>query len=68
MLNLIIIGFLASAVAPFIYKPLKNYFGWIAASFPLYMFISFLSRYGEIADGNINLEVKKGEMIETPVS
>lgn len=53
MLNLIIIGFLASAVAPFIYKPLKNYFGWIAATFPLYMFISFLSMYREIADGNI---------------
>lgn len=53
MLNLIIIGFLASAVAPFIYKPLKNYFGWIAASFPLYMFISFLTRYREIADGHI---------------
>jgi len=53
LLNLIIIGFLASAVAPFIYKPLKNYFGWIAATFPLYMFISFLSMYREIADGNI---------------
>ncbi len=53
MLNLIIIGFLASTLAPFIYKPLKDYFGWIAATFPLYMFISFLSRYREIADGNI---------------
>lgn len=53
MLNLIIIGFLASAVAPFIYKPLKKYFGWIAASFPLYLFISFLSMYREVADGNI---------------
>lgn len=53
MLNLIIIGFLASAVAPFIYKPLKNYFGWIAASFPLYLFISFLSMYRQVADGNI---------------
>ncbi|HSL90210.1 MAG TPA: putative monovalent cation/H+ antiporter subunit A [Ignavibacteriaceae bacterium] len=53
MLNLIIIGFLASAVAPFIYKPLKKYFGWIAASFPLYLFLSFLSRYREVADGKI---------------
>jgi multicomponent Na+:H+ antiporter subunit A len=53
LLNLIIIGFLASAVAPFIYKPLKKYFGWIAASFPLYLFLSFLSRYREVADGKI---------------
>lgn len=53
MLNLILIGFAASAIAPFIYKPLKNYFGWIAASFPLYIFISFLSKYNQIADGNI---------------
>lgn len=53
MLNLIIIGFLASSAAPFIYKPLKKYFGWIAASFPLYLFINFLSYYREVADGNI---------------
>ncbi|MBS4033028.1 MAG: putative monovalent cation/H+ antiporter subunit A [Ignavibacterium sp.] len=53
MLNLILIGFLASAAAPFIYKPLKKYFGWIAASFPLYLFLSFLSMYREVADGNI---------------
>lgn len=53
MLNLIIIGFLASAAAPFLYKPLKKYFGWIAASFPLYLFISFLSMYREVADGKI---------------
>jgi multicomponent Na+:H+ antiporter subunit A len=53
LLNLIIIGFIASAAAPFIYKPLKKYFGWIAASFPLYLFISFLSMYREVADGNI---------------
>jgi multicomponent Na+:H+ antiporter subunit A len=53
LLNLIIIGFIASAAAPFLYKPLKKYFGWIAASFPLYLFISFLSMYREVADGNI---------------
>jgi len=53
LLNLILIGFLASAAAPFIYKPLKKYFGWIAASFPLYLFLSFLSMYREVADGNI---------------
>jgi multicomponent Na+:H+ antiporter subunit A len=53
MLNLIIIGFIASAFAPFIYKRTKEYFGWIAASFPLYMFISFLLKYNEIASGNV---------------
>ncbi len=53
LLNLIIIGFLASAIAPFIYKPLKNYFGWIAASFPLYMFISFFLKYDAVSSGNI---------------
>lgn len=53
MLNLIIIGFIASAIAPIIYKPLKNYFGWIAASFPLYMFISFFLKYDEISSGKI---------------
>ena len=53
MLNLLIIGFIASALAPFIYKRTKEYFGWIAASFPLYMFISFLLKYNEIASGNV---------------
>ncbi|MBE0570292.1 MAG: putative monovalent cation/H+ antiporter subunit A [Ignavibacteriaceae bacterium] len=53
MLTLILIGFAASAIAPLIYKPLKNYFGWIAASFPLYIFLSFLSKYNQIASGNI---------------
>lgn len=53
MLTLILIGFIASALAPLIYKPLKNYFGWIAASFPIFMFISFLSSYHEVANGNI---------------
>ncbi|MBT8379398.1 MAG: putative monovalent cation/H+ antiporter subunit A [Ignavibacteria bacterium] len=53
MLNLIIIGFFASAFAPLIYKRTKKYFGWIAASFPLYMFISFILKYNEIASGKI---------------
>jgi len=53
MLTLILIGFFASSLAPLIYKPLKNYFGWIAASFPIFMFISFLSSYHEVANGNI---------------
>jgi multicomponent Na+:H+ antiporter subunit A len=57
MLNLLIIGFIASAIAPLIYKPLKNYFGWIAASFPLYMFISFFLKYDEISSGKIIREV-----------
>jgi multicomponent Na+:H+ antiporter subunit A len=52
MLTLILIGFFASSLAPLIYKPLKNYFGWIAASFPIFMFISFLSSYYEVANGN----------------
>jgi len=53
MLNLLIIGFAASALAPFIYKRTKNYFGWIAASFPVYMFINFILRYNDIASGQI---------------
>jgi len=53
MLNLLIIGFIASALAPFIYKRTKNYFGWIAASFPLYMFISFFLKYNDIVSGNV---------------
>ncbi len=53
MLNLLIIGFIASALAPFIYKRTKDYFGWIAASFPLYMFISFFLKYNEIVSGNV---------------
>lgn len=53
MLNLIIIGFIASAAAPFIYKRTKEYFGWIAVTFPLYMFISFLMMYNQIAGGEI---------------
>jgi multicomponent Na+:H+ antiporter subunit A len=53
MFLLILIGFIASASAPLIYKPLKNYFGWIAASFPIFMFISFLSKYHQVANGNV---------------
>jgi multicomponent Na+:H+ antiporter subunit A len=53
MLNLLIISFVASALAPFIYKRSREYFGWIAASFPLYMFINFFLKYNEIASGNI---------------
>ncbi len=53
MLNLILIGFIASASAAFIYKPFRNYFGWIAASFPIFMFISFISRYHEVTNGKL---------------
>lgn len=53
MLYLLIIGFIASFSAAFIYKPFKNYFGWIAASFPLFMFLSFISRYQQVANGEI---------------
>ncbi len=53
MLYIIIIGFLASISAAFIYKPFKNYFGWIAASFPLYIFLNFISKYHQIANGGI---------------
>jgi len=59
MLNLIIIGFFASFLAAFIYKPLKNYFGWIAVTFPLYMFISFMSKYQDIAAGKVILETNE---------
>ena len=53
MLNLLIIGFIASALAPIIYIRTKDYFGWIAASFPLYMFISFFLKYNEIVSGKV---------------
>ncbi|MFN3694307.1 MAG: proton-conducting transporter membrane subunit, partial [Ignavibacterium sp.] len=53
MLYLLIIGFIASFSAAFIYKPFKNYFGWIAASFPLFMFLSFISRYQQVVNGEI---------------
>ncbi len=53
MLNLILIGFLASAAAPFIHKRTREYFGWIAVTFPLYMFISFLMMYNQIAGGEV---------------
>lgn len=53
MLNLLLIGLIVFAVAPIFYKPLKNYFGWIAAAFPLYLFFNFLSMYRKVADGHI---------------
>lgn len=53
MLTLILIGFIASASAAFIYRPLKNYFGWVAASLPIYIFIKYGAKYHEIASGNV---------------
>ena len=53
MLILILLGFAAPIVAPFIYKRTKGYFGWIAASFPLFMFIYFLLQYNQIASGSL---------------
>lgn len=52
MLKLLFIGFAASMFAPFLYRRTKDYFGWIAASFPLYLFISFLLYYPDVAYGN----------------
>jgi multicomponent Na+:H+ antiporter subunit A len=38
-------------MAPVLYKRYRENFGWIAVTFPLYMFFSFLSRYPRIAAG-----------------
>ena len=51
MLGLILTGFAASALAPVLYRRYRENFGWIAVTFPLYMFFSFLSRYPRIAAG-----------------
>ncbi|ASQ89598.1 Na(+)/H(+) antiporter subunit A [Prosthecochloris sp. GSB1] len=51
MLGLIATGFLASALAPVLYRRYRENFGWIAVTFPLYMFFSFLSRYPRVAAG-----------------
>ncbi len=53
MLNLLLIGIVIFAIAPLVYRPLKNYFGWIAAAYPLYLFFHFLSLYRKVADGHI---------------
>lgn len=53
MLISLLIGFAVSALAPFIYNRTREYFGWIAASFPLYLFINFFLNYDEIASGKI---------------
>ena len=53
MLELILTGLCASAAGPLLYQRFKSRFGWIAVTFPLYLFIRFLGRYREIADGGI---------------
>ena len=53
MLELILTGLCASAAGPLLYRRFKSNFGWVAVTFPLYLFIRFLSRYREIAGGGI---------------
>lgn len=53
MLILLAIGFCASAFAPVLYKRFRENFGWIAVTFPLFMFFGFLSRYPQIAAGEV---------------
>ncbi|MCG8341617.1 MAG: putative monovalent cation/H+ antiporter subunit A [Chlorobiales bacterium] len=53
MLILLIIGYCASALAPLFYKRFRENFGWVAVTFPLFMFFGFLSRYPQIAAGEV---------------
>jgi multicomponent Na+:H+ antiporter subunit A len=53
MLTILLVGFIASFAAPAIYRRTGEYFGWIAASYPLFLFLYFLSRYTEISNGTI---------------
>ena len=53
MLSLLVTGFLASALAPVLYRRFRENFGWIAVIFPLFMFFGFLSRYPEVAAGEV---------------
>ena len=53
MLTLLAIGYCASALAPLLYKRFRENFGWITVTFPLFMFFSFLSRYPQIAAGEV---------------
>ncbi len=53
MLLLLLTGYAASALAPFLYKRYRENFGWIAVIFPLFMFFGFLSRYPRIAAGEV---------------
>ncbi|MCG8345011.1 MAG: putative monovalent cation/H+ antiporter subunit A [Chlorobiales bacterium] len=53
MLILLAIGYCASALAPLLYKRFRENFGWITVTFPLFMFFGFLSRYPQIAAGEV---------------
>jgi multicomponent Na+:H+ antiporter subunit A len=53
MLKILLIGFIASAAAPFIYRRTEKYFGLIAASYPLALFLYFLSMYETVAQGTV---------------
>ena len=53
MLSLLVTGFLASALAPILYRRFRENFGWIAVIFPLFMFFGLLSRYPEVAAGKV---------------
>lgn len=53
ILILLATGFLAAAAAPFLYNRFKEFFGWIAVTFPLYLFFGFLSSYPQIVIGNV---------------
>ncbi|NEX12304.1 MAG: Na(+)/H(+) antiporter subunit A [Prosthecochloris sp.] len=53
MLSLLAIGFLASALAPVLYRRFRENFGWIAVIFPLFMFAGFLWNYPRVASGEV---------------
>ncbi|MBN1929121.1 MAG: putative monovalent cation/H+ antiporter subunit A [Chlorobiaceae bacterium] len=51
MLALIITGFAISAIAPYLYRLLKERFVWFGAAFPLALFATFMLRYPQVASG-----------------
>ncbi|MCW8797601.1 MAG: putative monovalent cation/H+ antiporter subunit A [Prosthecochloris sp.] len=53
MLSLLATGFLASALAPVLYRRFRENFGWIAVIFPLFMFAGFLWNYPRVASGEV---------------
>lgn len=52
MLTILVLGFIFSFAAPFVYRRTAKYFGWIAASYPFLLFLYFFSLYPEISQGN----------------
>ena len=53
VLLLLAIGFAASALAPLLYSRFRENFGWIAVTFPLFMFAGFLQHYPHVAAGDV---------------